>query len=462
MIRTMLTLVAAAVVAAVPASANDLAITNVTVVDVERGSLLPDRTVVIDGDRIVTVDPASSTASGVQQVLDGRGKFLIPGLVDMHVHFAPVPGEPGDDAARAAAVMLAHGVTTARSMIGHPAHIALRDAIERGAIPGPRIYLASSPLSENRTKSPEEAREAIRAAKAGGFDFVKMHGVTDAATWQAAQDEARLLGLATAGHVTGPVGLERAFAAGQQVEHLDGFPHALLQAGSDITFGQIPPAEAVAAIDAGALAGHPIFARARAAGSYQVPTLSLFEKLLTVDLTAEQLAARPEMRFVSAAAVSQWTQQRAGLTSSITPSHGANVIALRRAMVGALAAEGVPLMAGSDTAQAFHVWGAALLEEINALAKVVGPAAALRAATATPADYFVSLPGRGSALGWASDFGRIAAGKRADAVLLNANPLADLSALDRPAAVIVRGKLLDRAALDAMLAEAERQARAAD
>lgn len=442
-----------------PAAARDIFIDDVAVVDVDRGELVPHRSVRVSGDRIVSIAESGPPVPADATVLDGRGKFLIPGLVDMHVHFAPVPGAPGDAAARAAAVMLAHGVTTARSMAGNSAHLALRDAIERGTLAGPRIYAASPPLADNRIKTPEAAREAVRAAKEAGFDLIKMHQISDPAVWQAAQDEARALHLATGGHVANEIGLDLAFAAGQQVEHLDGFPHALLGGGA-VAFGQLPPPEVVAAIDLDGLSDEPVFARAAQAKSYQVPTLGLFEKLLETSIPTDELAARPEMRFIPPAAVRQWSEQRAGLTASITPEEGAKLIALRRAIVSALAAKGVPLMAGSDTAQAFHVWGPAMHEEVRALARVMGPAAALRAATATPADYFASLPDQGSALGLAADFGRIAAGKRADLVLLDRNPLSDLSALDRPAAVVVRGKLLDRAALDAMLAEAERLAQA--
>jgi len=446
-------------VGALPVAANPIVIADVTVIDVDKGEALPGRTVTVEGDRIVSVEAAPPRAAAGATVIDGRGKFLIPGLVDMHVHFAPVPGAPGDAAARAASVMLAHGVTTARSMAGNPAHIALRDAVERGALLGPRIYAASPALAENKIKAVDDARAAIRAAKEAGFDFVKMHQLPDSAVWQAAQDEARALGLATAGHVTNPVGLARAFAARQQVEHLDGFPHALTDSG-DADFGQIPPPEVVAAIDLAKLPEHPVFAQAAEAGSYQVPTLSLFEKLLATDVPTEELAARSEMRFVPPASVRQWSEQRAGLIGQISPTEGAKVIVLRRAIVAALAAKGVPIMAGSDTAQAFHVWGPALHQEMRALAAVVGAPTALRAATSTPADYFASLPGNGSALGWKADFGRVASGLRADLVLLDANPLADISAIGRPSALVLRGKLLGRATLDALLAEAERQAQA--
>lgn len=445
-----------------PAAARDIVIDHVAVVDVDKGVIVPDQTVVISGDRIVSVEKSDKAPpSAGATTIDGRGKVLSPGLVDMHVHFAPLPGEPGDAAARAAAVMLAHGVTTARSMAGHPAHVALRDALERGAIPGPRIYAASPAVAENKVKSTDEARAAVRAAKAGGFDLVKSHQIADPAVWQAVQDEAKALGLATAGHVANQVGLDRAFASGQQVEHLDGYPFALANGVGGDQYGQIPPPPVVEAIDPAAIAAHPVFARAREAKSWTVPTLGLFEKILSTEVPTADLVARPEMRFVPPEAARQWGAQREGLVKQLPPAYGAQVIALRRAIVAALVANGLPVMAGSDTAQAFHVWGPALHQEVRALAAAIGPAAALRAATAAPADYFANLAGNGSALGWSADFGRIAPGKRADLVLLEGNPLANLAALDRPTAVIVRGKLFDRAALDNLLSEAERQAHSA-
>lgn len=181
--------------------------------------ILADRTVLVDGDRIVEVGPVDAVAVPEGAVvIDGAGRTLVPGLIDMHTHLAPA----GTDALRRTlALMVAQGVTTARSMAGHPSHPDVRDAVERGDLLGPRLVLAAPPLHDQSAPTPDAARQAVRAARADGFDLVKVHHLEDRDVWQAAVDEARAQGLPVAGHLTHAVPLQHAIAAGQQIEHLD-------------------------------------------------------------------------------------------------------------------------------------------------------------------------------------------------------------------------------------------------
>ncbi|HEX8192317.1 MAG TPA: amidohydrolase family protein, partial [Allosphingosinicella sp.] len=382
---------------------------------------------------------------------------LMPGLVDMHVHLAPVMGEAGDAAQRALAVMLAHGVTTARGMAGSPNNLVVRGRIESGALVGPRFYAAAPGLNLQNTASPEAARAAVRAAREAGYDLVKSHHLIDPAVWQAVQDEARAQRLPVAGHVANPIGLDRAMAARQQVEHLDGVLFALLSESAperQIEFGQIPPPPVMAAAARASDADIAALARrVRAAGSWHVPTLSLFERIVDIAATSDELRARPEMRYVPQPVLAQWTQQREGMAASgFTADQGRAFRDLRRRVVRAFHRAGVPLMAGSDTAQAFHLWGPGLIDEIEALhAAGLSRMEALRSATVVPRDYFRSLPNGGSSLGWRADFGTVQPGARADLVLLDGDPAADLAVLRVPRYVIAGGRVHDRAGLDAML-----------
>ncbi len=147
---------------------------------------------------------------------------------------------------------LANGVTTARVMLGQPAHPSVRAAIENGTIAGPRIYIAAMALNDQNMPTPDAAREAVRKAKADGFDLMKAHAIENVAAWEALQDEARKQSIPVAGHVTNAVGLERALAAKQQVEHLDSVPAALLPPEASRDFGQILDAPVLAAIGQGA------------------------------------------------------------------------------------------------------------------------------------------------------------------------------------------------------------------
>lgn len=466
----VLTLVGAVVLSLGAASAQGqggLAIVGADILPMTGSDRLEDQTVLIAGDRIIRVGPAArvEVPAGFR-VVDAQGLTLMPGLVDMHVHLAPEPGKPGDSAQRALAVMLGHGITTARGMAGSPSNLIVRDAIERGELAGPRFYAAAPGLHLQNTPDAEAARTAVRQAKEAGYDFIKSHHIADAATWEAAQDEAKRQGLATAGHVTNEVGLFRALAAGQQVEHLDGALMELLPAGAperNLGFAQIPPPAVMLAVARASDAQLEALARKVAAtGGYQVPTLALFESIVSLDAPTEELIRAPEMRFVPDGAIQQWATQRELLKASgLTTEQTRAFQDIRRRIVRAYAGAGVPIMAGSDTAQAFHIWGPGLIREIEALAAAgLSRMEALRSATVVPRDYLRSLPNGRSSLGWKPDFGTVEEGARADLILLKGDPSQDLGALRRLAAVIAGGKLYDRSALDAMLSQAAVDAKA--
>ncbi|HEY0116480.1 MAG TPA: amidohydrolase family protein, partial [Allosphingosinicella sp.] len=444
LLSAFLLLAAPTIAAAQPGT---IAIVGADVLPMTGEERLTDQVVLISGGRIVAVGPPRSTRipSGARRV-NARGMTLMPGLVDMHVHLAPVPGAEGDAAHRAMAVMLGHGVTTARGMAGSPNNLAVRDAVEAGGLPGPRFYAAAPGLHVNSVPNVEAARAAVAAARAAGYDLIKSHHILDPAIWQAVQDEARRVGLPTAGHVTNQVGLDRAVAAAQQIEHLDGVIYALLPEGAperQVDFSQIPPPEVVLA--ASRVSDARIEALARrlvAARSWHVPTVGLFERIVDPAATTERLRAQPEMRFVPDPTLEQWGRQRAAFLaeSGYSAEAAAAFTNLRRRIVRIFHGAGVPIMAGSDTAQFFHIWGPGLILEVEALVQAgLSRMDALRSATIVPRDYFRSLPNGGSGRGWRADFGTVEPGARADLILLRGDPSRDLSALRRLDSVIAAG-----------------------
>ena len=445
----------------------DVAIVNATVLPMTKTDRLDAQTVLVRGDRIVAVGPVSQiqVPAGAQRI-DATGKVLMPGLVDMHVHLAPTDGNPGDAAQRSLAVMLAYGVTTARGMAGSPGNLVVRGKLEGGEIPGPRFYAAAPALHDKNTTTAEQGHEAVRKAKAAGFDLIKSHNLPDPVVWQAIADEARKQGIPTAGHVTNPGGRDRAMAAHQQVEHLDSTIAELVPAGTPekkIAFDQIPPGPILRVAAKTTDAQLDALARkVAAAKSWHVPTLSLFEKISDTETPTERLLADPVLRYVPAQALQNWTAQREQLKSEFTPADAAAFREIRRRTVAAFHRAGVHMMAGSDTAQAFHLWGPGLYDEIRAFGTAgFSPMAALRTATIEPRDYFRSLPNGGSALGWKADFGTIEPGARADLILLRADPSKDLVNLERPELVVRGGRVFDRVALDALLEKAAADAKAA-
>ena len=430
-----------------------IVIVDVTVLPMDRERTLAGQTVIVRGGRIAQLGPAARVRvpDGAVRV-DGRGKFLLPGLIDMHAHAAAGEGLPGDGAGRQMALSLAAGVTTVRGMgvapQAAPQVLALRDRVRRGEVVGPTMVLYAPSINGQNTTTPAQARQRVRDAKAAGYDGIKTHGGFGADVYDAMADEARRVGLPLAGHVTPGFGLERAVAAGQQIEHLDGVLAALMDSGGPVPPGQmiVDPAD-LARVDERRIAA---FARDQARrGVYHGPTLALFENVMS-DEPGDSLARRAEMRYAPAQAVQQWTGQKNMQLRNGGPAEGrARFLALRRTLVRELHGAGAKLMAGSDSPQFFMTPGYGLHRELQALVGAgLPPYAALAAATRVPAEYL----GR-------ADLGTVAEGKRADLLLLDADPLADIRNAERVAGVVVQGRWIVGETLRERLAEVERAVR---
>ncbi|MFL5579951.1 MAG: amidohydrolase family protein, partial [Gemmatimonadaceae bacterium] len=421
-----------------------VAFVGVAVASAEADRALPGQTVVVRDGRIVAVGPEARTAVPPGAVrIDGRGRFLAPGLVDTHAHWAAGDESLATGAGRQLALYLANGVTTVRGLGGASTALRLRDRVRAGDVLGPAMYVAAPSLNGNSVKSPAEAVQKVAAAKAAGYDAIKTHGnFSSGEVYDSMAAATHRAGLPLSGHVTPEFGLRRAIEAGQQVEHLDGFIAAATRDGAP------PPGGA----EGGQLVFDPVAlanvdsAKVKALAAEMArrkivngPTLALFE-LLASDETPEQLAAREEMRYAPARAVAQWKTQVGEITRS-APAEGRHAfIALRRGIVRELYAAGVQLLPGSDSPQLFMLPGFGLHRELRALADAgLPPRAVLAAATRDAAAYL----GR-------SDAGRVAVGARADLVLLDADPFADVSNLQRIAGVMVDGRWLPKERLDAM------------
>ncbi|MEO6138094.1 MAG: alpha/beta fold hydrolase [Luteimonas sp.] len=437
--------------------AGGVAIIDARVLPMNGHAVLNDQTVLIVDDRIVGIGPSSNLKPPTgYKVINGRGLTLMPGLVDMHVHLADAPGDPGDPAQRALAVMLAHGVTTARGMAGSANNLTARARVQSGQIAGPRLYAASPAINTANTKTAEGARASVAAAKDAGFDLIKSHQIENLDVWAAVQDEAARRGMPVAGHVTNAVGLTRALAAHEEVEHLDGSLLELLSADAperSADFGQIPPPPIINTLAQATDASiNALASKVAHSGVYQVPTLSLFETATDPTVPTAKLVAAKDMRYVPDQVLTQWTAQREQMSAGMSAESAARFKTLRQRIVRAYYKAGVPLMAGSDTAQAFTIWGSGLIHEVQALgAAGLPPLEALKTATVNPRNYFRSLPNGGSGLGWKADFGVVEVGARADIILLRQDPSQDLAALNTLDTVVAAGHVYDRRTLDAML-----------
>lgn len=441
-----------------------LVLTGVTVVDVRQGRLLHDHAVVVEGNRIVAVGASGATSVPAgARVVDARGKYLIPGLWDMHVHSAVA-------ATRELPLYLALGVTGVRNMHATPdTSLALVRGIKRqlaaGALLGPRFLANGSIVDGPQPAQPgsvavgtaEAARRAVDSLVAGGADFIKVYIRLPREAYFAVAAQAKQRGVPFVGHVPVAVRTEEAADAGQRsIEHTHELEWSCSTRGDSIRtafLGDPAPTRAtyrraraaLVATWSGAQCASAIAALRRNA-TWFVPTLVVEWAPLAADSVLGDPAT---LAVVPGAMLEAWRSGDAALppdarrVSEARLRSGFEVVRL-------LHQAGVPLLAGTDVGNPFVVPGFSLHTELEMLVRAgLSPLAALQAATVNPARFLAAT----------DSLGTVEPGKLADLVLLDADPLADIRNTARIRAVITNGRYLDRAALDAMLADAGRAAR---
>jgi imidazolonepropionase-like amidohydrolase len=271
----------------------------------------------------------------------------------------------------------------------------------------------------------------VREQKAAGYDMLKIHPGLDLARYDAIVGTAREVGIPFAGHVPDGVGLARALEAGQAtVDHLDGY--VVLMAGKGPgTDGGLFGMSVVDSIDDGSIP--EIARRTREAGVWNVPTNSLPRHLLQASPSLDDMMAWEEMRYVPAAMRADWRNVRGNIQEGpgFTADRARRYLAARDKMVKALQDAGAGLLLGSDSPQWFNVPGFALHRELRYLVDAgLTPYQALASGTANVARF----------LGKSEEFGTVAVGRRADLILLEANPLADVANVRRRAGVMLGGR----------------------
>jgi len=431
-----LLLIFAAISATAPVLADSTAIVNVNVIPMTSETVLRSQTVVVM-DGIITaignVDDVAAPDNAV--IVDGTDRFLVPGLAEMHGH---VTGTGEAQINRLFSLFLANGVTTVRGMLGRPSHLQLREAVAEGKIFGPRLITSGPSFNGNSVHSEADARRMVREQHAAGYDFLKVHPGMSREEFVAMADTANELGMPFAGHVPVSVGLDGVLASGMAtIDHLDGYMAALLPKNSDTSGGfggffGVMLADQVIEERIG-----DVVAATLEAGVANVPTESLFERLVN-DVPANELDSEPEMRLMPGATVRRWRNAKESTVSEggFDPAVAARAIKVRRQLILALHEAGATLLLGSDAPQVFNVPGFSLHHELAFLvAAGLTPFEALQTGTTAPADFF------------GIDTGRIAVGKKADLVLLDANPLEDIANSRRVHGVMAAGNWVRAAAL---------------
>ena len=387
---------------------------DVNVIPMDSARVLPHQTVVVSGSRIVAFGPAAKTVIPTgATVIDGTGRYLIPGLIDMHFHM-PSPGINWTEVDAYLEFFVANGVTTVRSTIGSPDHPIVRRRMQRGEILSPSLYLASPPIGAKNTASPEEGRRKIFHYRSDGFDCIKLFEIADTTLFGAVTGACREAWLPCFGHVDRALGLARALRSMRSIEHLGPY---LTPEGTPVP----------------TLAGD--VAATRAARVWNCPTQFFHECLYSRDLA--KVGSYAGVSLVRQSVRDEWNRQKTEAIGKHADKEAE--LATRRRIIKALRDGGVRLLVGSDSPGDFRVPGFAMVEEMRSLHRAgMTPYEVLDSATRLPADYFSAL----------REFGTVEVGKRADLILLNANPLQDIDAVLDQAGVMLRGAWLPRSVLD--------------
>jgi imidazolonepropionase-like amidohydrolase len=412
------------------------------------GGLLRDQTVLVEGDRIATVGPRGKVALPAgARIVEGAGRYLLPGLADMHVHLEYF------DAPAILGLFLANGVTTVRNMDGRPYILEWKRRVAAGELLGPSIHTAGPLLDGNPPRLPDntvvrdaaEARAAVLAQADAGYDFIKVYTNLSPEAWRAVLAAARERGLPVAGHVPQRVDLAEVLAAGQTIEHLTDYGDWIEADDSPFRdrwhWSKLYLAMPVDGKKVDSAAG-----RIAQSGVWTVPTMVQAERALAPAETLSAWLAAPEMAYIPADGRAEWegrvrrSVDRMDAEDWTLVERGAEN---RRRLAAALRAAGARLLVGTDTPNPFVVPDFSVHEELeNFVAAGYTPEEALAAATREAARF----------LGELDEWGTVEAGKRADLVLLEANPLEAIGNTRRPVGVMVRGRWFPKDELQSMLA----------
>jgi imidazolonepropionase-like amidohydrolase len=453
------------------AKLNVLVIEHVTVIDVADGPARADQTVVMSGDAITAVTSSSSTQIPKNaHVVDARGKFLIPGLWDMHTHIAGISAKPAWAKQVLLPLLVANGVTGIRDMGGDLDALRVwRQEISSGALIGPRIVaagpmllpprrsaaLAAADPAELRIGTPDEARAAVDRLPGRGADFVKIIEVPREAYFAIAE-ESKKVGISFVGHIPSEVNAIEASKAGQKsVEHII-YSSLAFDCSSQETQLRRKASEASQKRDGQAVAdatdeanrtyspekAAALWRTLRMNGTWVTPTLfSIYANAHHL----EDAPMDPQLAFLPQALRKQWApSQNPTQDDRDTAAWWQRQFENDRKLTGEMHRAGVRLLAGSDSLDRYVFVGTSLHRELQMLVTAgLTTLEALQAATRNVADFL----GR-------KDLGAVAVGMHADLVLLDADPTLEIANTQKISAVILAGNFLSRTALNEMLSKA--------
>ena len=411
-----------------------LAVKNVDIIKVRDGSIANDQWVLIDSGNIIKITNQELSLSPETKIIDGDGKYLLPGLAEMHAH---IPSEIwGGDIMNTLFLYLSNGVTTIRGMQGHPIHLKLRENAKANKILSPRIFTSSPGLTGSTVKTPEEADQKIRQYKEDGYDFLKLLPGIKREVFDQIVATANELGIEYAGHVSTGVGIRHALQSNYaSVDHLDGYLDGLVPESANVNphengfFGfNFTYLADTAKID-------ELVKMSKEHGVWVVPTQTLFERWYAPG-DPEEMANQPEMKYMPDDILQGWIDSKKRMVDEdFNVDQWEKFNEIRRKLLLKLHLNGQGLLLGSDAPQVFNVPGFSIHHELASMIKVgLTPLEAIQIGTINPAIYF-DMEG---------EFGEVIENASADLLLVDENPLENIGALKKLSGVIVRGRWLSK------------------
>lgn len=421
----------------------------VNVVPMDSEKVLENQVVVIKNGKIQSIGNGKRAKYRRNAlVIDAQGKYLIPGLAEMHAHVPPIDDlEPMKDVLL---LFAANGITTIRGMLGHPKHLELRKMINSGEITSPRFFTSGPSLSGQSVQTQDQAVRIVKEEKQAGYDFLKIHPGLTKDNFDAMVRTANEQNIPFAGHVSFHVGVWKAIEAKQQtIDHMDAFVEGLVPGIEKMTEEETGLFGMFVADKADTTRIPELMKALRDNNVWVVPTQALAERWFTPARTAESFRSDPEMKYMDPKVLDNWVKAKMNLSSH--PKFDADkineYIKLRRKLIYECNRNGVGLLLGCDAPQIFNVPGISTHHELQYLVDAgLTPYEALKTGTIN-VGVFYKKP---------DEMGVIKQGANSDVVLLNANPLEDIANTQKIEGVLVGNRWMNRTTLDEMLRKLEK------
>ena len=410
-----------------------LLIENVSVINVRDGSITENQYIAIDSGIIVRITDKAGVKHSGKNVIDGSGKFLMPGLAEMHAHI-PTETTWGGKVKNTLFLYVSQGVTTIRGMQGNELHLELRSKAEKQEIISPRIYTSSPPLNGSTVKTIEEADEKVRKYAADGYNLLKILPGIKLEVFDQIVKTAKEVGIPFAGHVPADVGVRHAIESGfASIDHMDGYltglaPESVTSTTESGFFGY----NYTDAVDTSLI--DELVKMSLENNVWVVPTQTLFTRWFSPG-DPQEYAAQPEMKYMPEDIIENWVASKKRMieAENFNETQWRKYIDIREKILLELHRNGKGLILGSDAPQVFNVPGFSIHHELGDMLDVgLTPLEAIQTGTINAAKYF-DMEGQ---------FGEVIENASADLILVNTNPLEDLSTIKSHAGVVVRGRWL--------------------